>query len=234
MSEAEFQRYWRYDHAVNYASRIPQIVRYSVNLRLPLAGDTDSPPFGGVAEIWLRNEQEQLASLQSREFLEGARADEPRWAAFWATLALDTTGHLLQDEDAAVRDRPWIKWYVLMKRRPGLSVEAFRAFALRAHAPRVRQLPGLRRYVQCHVRDSAYALGEPRFDGVSLLWFDTPVALVEALGSSAFRETVQRDWELFVEPRYLVTLAAEEHWVIRPGEREPPNAIRGAKVEDFI
>src|SRR5262245_29279555 len=94
MSEADFQDYWIKVHAVKYASRIRQIRRYSISRRLrPSSGDDVRLPFGGIAEIWLENEQEQLASLQSPEFIEGARADEPRWAAFWNTLGLDTTAH---------------------------------------------------------------------------------------------------------------------------------------------
>ena len=46
-------------------------------------GETGDPLWSGVAEIWLANEEEQLASLQTPEFLKGARADEPKWAAFW-------------------------------------------------------------------------------------------------------------------------------------------------------
>lgn len=48
--------------------------------------------YQGVAEIWLADEATQLASLQSPEFLQGARADEPRWAAFRRTLIEDRAG----------------------------------------------------------------------------------------------------------------------------------------------
>ena len=86
MTEAEFQRYWVEVHAVQYASKIPQIKRYLVDTRIPFGPEPDDPLFSGVAEIWLENEEEQLASLQSKEFLEGACLDEPRWAAFWRTI----------------------------------------------------------------------------------------------------------------------------------------------------
>src|SRR4051794_3834697 len=93
MSEEEFQRYWLEVHAVQYASKIPQIRRYLIDTRIPFGPEGGEPLWSGVAEIWLANEEEQLASIQTPEFLDGARLDEPRWAAFWRTLALDTDAH---------------------------------------------------------------------------------------------------------------------------------------------
>lgn len=95
MTADEFQNYWVHVHAVKFASRIPQIKRYLVDTRIEFDGDTGSPPLPhqGIAEIWLENEEEQLASLQTEEFIQGARADEPNWAAFWLAIGVDTTAH---------------------------------------------------------------------------------------------------------------------------------------------
>src|SRR5688500_15656055 len=90
LSPEAFISYWINFHAVDYAAKIPQIRQYLVAQRIHLLCGRDLPFFEGVAEIWLTNEAEQLASLQTPEFLEGARRDEPRWAAFWQTLVLDT------------------------------------------------------------------------------------------------------------------------------------------------
>lgn len=83
MSEGDFQNYWVKVHAPQYASKIPQIKRYMINLRIPMEPTPDNFPFQGVAEIWLDNERDELASLQFPEYIEGARLDEPNWAAFW-------------------------------------------------------------------------------------------------------------------------------------------------------
>jgi hypothetical protein len=80
LSSAAFASYWLNFHARDYAAKIPQIRRYLVATPLELDSGRDVPNFAGVAEIWLRPE-EQIASLQSPEFIAGARADEPRWAA---------------------------------------------------------------------------------------------------------------------------------------------------------
>ena len=93
MAERDFQDYWRTVHAVRFASRIPQIRKYAVDDRVPRPTDSGEPTWSGVGEIWLRDDEEQIASLQTPEFIEGARADEPNWAAFWRTLVLDTDAH---------------------------------------------------------------------------------------------------------------------------------------------
>ena len=90
LSEAEFQDYWRYVHALRYARKIPQIRKYKVNSRIDIPGQVRSLEYSGVAEIWLDNEETQAASIQTPEFLEGALRDEPNWAASWQTIVLDT------------------------------------------------------------------------------------------------------------------------------------------------
>jgi len=231
MTEAEFQRYWVEEHAVKYAAKIPQIRRYMVCTRVDVGNQSNELPFSGVAEIWLDNEKEQLESLQTPEFLQGARLDEPNWAAFWATLVLDTDAHELL-EGPPLRSTPdWTKIYVLMKRKPGMSLDEFRQYSLHSHAPKALELPGLRRYLQCHVRDSYYTLGESRFDAISQLWFDDEEALEKAITSSHHRETIVPDLARFTDPKYLMTMAVREHWIIGPeARRESAAASTGEPV----
>lgn len=218
MTEAEFQRYWVEVHAVRYASRIPQIRRYLVDTRIALPGESGDPLWGGVAEIWLKDEKEQIESLQSREFLEGARLDEPRWAAFWRTVELDTTSHLLIPGPPERRDGGMVKLLVLSKRREGVSLSDFRAHWLGLHAARVAGLPGLRRYAQGHVRDAAYAVGESILDCVEQLWFDS---VDEALAAQRApqQEPVEADMRGFAAARYVHRMLVREHWIIGPEPR---------------
>jgi uncharacterized protein (TIGR02118 family) len=218
MSEPDFQKYWVEVHAVNYASKIPQIKRYLIDTRLPLPGEKGEPVFSGAAEIWLKDEKEQLESLQTKEFLEGARPDEPRWAAFWKTLVLDTDAHVLLDGPPPTAKPTWVKTMTLWRRKEGLPLGGYRAYGLRAHSVLQLQIPGLRRCLQCHTRDSWYGLGEPRFDGVSMLWFDDLAALQKAQASSQY-QACQADLANFLETRHLLTLVAQEHWIIGPHAR---------------
>jgi uncharacterized protein (TIGR02118 family) len=216
MSEQAFQDYWLNVHAVEYASKIPQIQRYMVDTRIPCGPEPDDPLFSGVAEIWLENEEEQLASLQSKEFLEGARRDEPRWAAFWRTLCLDTTAHVVMEGPALSRNSTMVKLILLVKRRPGMPLQKFRRYALDSHASKVKALPGIRRYYQCHVRDGSYAVGEAPLDAAFMLWFDDVEAIERMWVSEEYKTSVEPDLLEFIEAKYLHTMAVTEHWIIGP------------------
>ena len=215
MSEEEFQRYWLEIHAPRYAAKIKQIKRYKIDTRIPLDTDDSEPLWSGVAEIWLENEEEQLASLQSKEFLQGARLDEPNWAAFWRTVVLDTDAHVVRE---APEHTDGVKLIVLVKRKEGLPLAEFRERSLGKHAELVAELPGLRGYLQGFTRDGAYAVGEAVLDAAYQLWFDDVDALSSALSSPEFRR-VEEDLRSFVEERYIHQMVTREHWIIGPGSR---------------
>ena len=126
MTEQEFQDYWVNVHAVKYASKIPQIKQYSVSARLPFGHESQEPLWSGLADIWLENEADQVASLWSKEMLEGARVDEPSWAAFWRTVVLDTEAHVFKDGGGLEAVKDGVKLVALVKRKWGMSVEEFR------------------------------------------------------------------------------------------------------------
>ena len=218
MSEKDFQDYWVNIHAVNYASKITQIKKYLIDTRIPFGPEPEDPRFSGVAEIWLNNEQEQLESLQSNAFLQGARLDEPNWAAFWRTVALDTDTHVLLEGPPRSRDEKGIKLFAMVKRKEGLPLETFRRYSLEVHGALDLKLPGLRRYYQCHARDGLYAIGEPLLDMVAMLWFDSTEALQAALDSPQNAASA-KDLENFIEMKYAYTFVTEEHWIIGPEPR---------------
>lgn len=219
MGEKEFLDYWINIHAVQYASKIPQIKRYLIDSRIPFGPEPADPLFHGVAEIWLENEEAQLASLQSKEFLEGARIDEPKWAAFWRTVVLDTTTHILMEGPPMLSDSSMVKLFLMVKRKPGMSLEEFHRYSLDEHGPKVTRASGLQRYHQCHVRDSAYTIGETLLDSVSILWFQDLGALERAIASPEYRDQVLPDLSNFVDPKYVHTMVASEQWIIGPDVR---------------
>jgi EthD domain len=216
LSGPAFTSYWINFHSVDYAAKIPQIRQYLVSERVHLRGARDLPFFEGVAEIWLENETEQIASLQSPEFLDGARRDEPRWAAFWNTLVLDTEAQVLRE---FAGPQPWpafVKLYTLIKRRPDLPLERFRRTLLGERlawpAP-----DGLERHLVALARTSLYGLGEPRFDAIEALSFRGKEPIAALLGSNGFLDALSGP--AGADPRYLFTFVGQEHWIIRPGER---------------
>ena len=214
LSPEAFRNYWVNFHAVDYAAKIRQIRQYLVATRLPLAPPRQLPFFEGAAEIWLANEAEQLASLQSAEFLQGARADEPRWAAFWQTLGIDTDPHLLHETSGLEPGTNLIKLYLLLKRRPGSSLQQFRDDLIASRQP---PATGTVRHHIGFARSALYGIGEPRFDAVEVLAFANEQDLNTCL-AGRFGTSLRQGWP-FLDQNYLFAFAAQDHWVIRPGER---------------
>ena len=219
MTEAAFQDYWLNVHAVKFASKIPQIVRYKIDLRLDWTGERPNPIWNGIAEIWLRNEAEQLASMQTPEFLDGARRDEPAWAAFWNTLGLDTGTHVIRDTigDAIICGR--VKLTVLQKRREGIPLAEFRRISLEEQSPAAAECPGVLRHDLCLARDSLYATGESRFDAVGHYWFENSAAFETAIADPLTRALILPSDGRLLVPRYVIPMLTSEHWVIGPQPR---------------
>ncbi len=217
LSVDAFNSYWMNFHAVDFAAKIPQIKQYLVAPRLPLNTGRDLPVLQGAAEIWLKDDAEQIASMQSPEFVLGARADEPRWAAFWLTLGIDTDPKMLREYSGA---EPWpefVKLYVLLKRRPDLSLAAFQEGLVADRQGWSDQSGDPARHLIGFARPGLYGLGEPRFDAVEVLSFlDTD--RLEAFLAGPYGAALRAGWPL-TDNRYVFTFAAREHWVIRPGER---------------
>lgn len=201
-----FQSYWVNFHAVDFAAKIPQIRRYLVATREKVEGSRQMPFFEGVAEIWLQNDQEQIASLQTDEFLRGARKDEPRWAAFWQTFVLDTETRVLKDVEGPLRE--YVNVYVLLKRKPETELAEFAA-GLEGHALSASTRYPVRRCTIGLARGNLYGFGEPRFDGIEVWSFDATERASATLASAG-------SWS-FADPRYIFAMVAREHWIIRPG-----------------
>ncbi|MFJ8312052.1 MULTISPECIES: EthD family reductase [unclassified Streptomyces] len=217
MTREEFHRYWVEEHAVRYASKIPQIKKYAVDTTVALSSG-EPPLWDGIAEIWLENEDEQLASLQTPEFLEGARLDEPRWAAFWRSVVLDTDTEIVVPGSGQDTVQPGVKLVVLAKRKEGVTRDEFRRHNREVHAALVTQVPGVTRYYQSFTRDSWYGISEPPFDAAYHIWFDSSQALEAALRSPQ-QAAVEADYKNFVNESYLHTVPVRENWIIGPQPR---------------
>ena len=74
--------------------------------------------------------------------------------------------------------------------------------------------PGCR-YVQGHVVEGFYSVGEAPHDCVEQLWFDSLDALLAA-GRSMEHQVVRADYRLFTEERYLHEMIVRENWIIGP------------------
>ena len=99
-----------------------------------------------------------------------------------------------------------VKFSVLIKRKPGMSVEAFRRYWTEQHGPLVLSVPEfmrhIRRYVQCYPRlnDWAEFPGvEPDYDGIAELWADSFDALKAAFSEPRYLELIRPDEAKFAD-----------------------------------
>ena len=212
MTAKQFQDYWVDEHAVRYASKIPQIKRYLIDTRVEFDGDLGDLPHQGIAEIWLENEEQQLASLQTPEFLDGARRDEPNWAAFWLTIVLDTTAYEIVPTPA---DPSWVKITVLHKRKPGLDLAEYRRRSLDDYAPLLSKMDGVRRQLHAQTNDGFYVFGEASFDSVDQVWFESLDAARAAMTAPFHADQIVPAHNEINDPKYTFSLASTEHWVLR-------------------
>ena len=132
-----------------------------------------------------------------------------------------------------------VKAVSFFKRRAGMAVDDFQAYWRGKHPDAVLRLPGIRRYVQSHTRPTAYARGEPIYDGIAELWFDDTRAMHALRGIPAMA-AVEADEAVFIDRATMRLLLTEEH-VIKAGPA-PPGAAKnvefvtrkpGMPVDDF-
>jgi uncharacterized protein (TIGR02118 family) len=131
-------------------------------------------------------------------------------------VVVDTEAQIIKDGGGLEAVKSGVKLVALVKRKPGMTVEAFRQHAREVHAPMDLQLPGILRYGHYYTRDGAYAVCEPPFDGVSCMWFADADAARAALASDQHQQVNVPDLANFLELKYLHVFLMQEHWVVGP------------------
>ncbi len=108
-----------------------------------------------------------------------------------------------------------IKRISLLTRKPGLSRQEFNDHWLKVHAPFVKKLPGVIRYVQNHSVDDAHRhdlpSGGQAVDGFVEFWFADVETMDAAFATKAAKEAFA-DGAEFIES--VTTFVIEEHLLI--------------------
>ena len=211
LSLADFSRHWREVHAP-LAKRMPGLQGYVQNHSSSVV--SRSQAYDGVVEIWMDSEAALTAAFRSKEYREGAYADEPNFANVKNVVRLVTADHVLREGEEHTSPEPRIKRLSFIKRKPDWDRDEFFRYWKDVHGPLALAMPGVQRYVQCHALPSAYAQGEPQYDGVAELWFETLGDLHFALASSEYKDHAQPDGAKFVDPASTFTLITEEHRIV--------------------
>jgi uncharacterized protein (TIGR02118 family) len=94
-----------------------------------------------------------------------------------------------------------IKSIGLLTRRPELTHTQFLKHWVEVHAPLAHAVPGLRRYVQCHIREERKRADIPahdmEIDGIAELWYDDRAAYEKAMASPEAK-ALHDDGALFI------------------------------------
>jgi len=112
-----------------------------------------------------------------------------------------------------------MKWMLFVRRKPGLTHEAFRAHYEQVHAPlAMRLLPGIRRYVRNYLLPTPH-MPDPAWDAISEFWFDSPEAAQAARDwyAADATQTLQRDEMAFMDRDSMIMYDVAE-------ETSPPPA----------
>ena len=162
LSRQAFSDHWRNVHAP-LASTIPGIRRYVQNHTPPIV--SKNPPHDGIVEIWLDDAAAAKAAFDSPEYRTGAYVDETQFCQPQAGHPSPHPRPRHAGRAPIGKGDDLIKRVSFIKRRPGMRPEEFSRYWREVHGPLALALPGMRRYVQCHVVPSAYDTGEPATTG---------------------------------------------------------------------
>lgn len=220
LTEEEFQDYWRYQHALKYARKIPQVAQYKIGSRMNIPGQEKEIHYSGIAEVWLENEQTQADSLKTSEYLDGALRDEPNWAASWQTLVIDTDPERTFGDDISDQDFPDYKILLFHKKSRDLDLETFRARYTKDHARRIKdaKIPQLTSVLHCLTRERFYddAMWRPPFDAVTHFSTKSLLELKAMVTSTQFQELLNPELEGLSEWWGVVSLAVRSEWIVGP------------------
>jgi len=100
-----------------------------------------------------------------------------------------------------------------ISKKPDMSVEEFQEYWRQTHAPIAAAIPGLRRYVQCHVVPELYARQNPPFDGAAGLWFDDLDAMRAAMKSPEVAAALE-DENNFIDHTRVASFVTQEKPII--------------------
>jgi uncharacterized protein (TIGR02118 family) len=107
-----------------------------------------------------------------------------------------------------------VKLIVLVKRRPGMSVEEFHRYWREVHGPLAMTTPSwnryVRRYVQSHTTHDAYERGAAPYDGLVEAWFDDQAAIDAFLAQEDYRATISEHEAKLFDREAMVFFTVDE------------------------
>jgi uncharacterized protein (TIGR02118 family) len=121
-----------------------------------------------------------------------------------------------------------VKSINFLKRKSGMSAEAFQEYWHTTHADLVKKIPELRKYVQCHTLLSGYRKGEPVYDGVAELWYDDTDTMRRIADLPESRAALADD-EKFLDMSKMTFILTQEYV-----QKEEPTNSSMVKLVEFV
>ena len=104
-----------------------------------------------------------------------------------------------------------IKRFVILRRKPEMSVKEFRDYWANVHGLLIAKIPGLIKYIQYHVRSERLDYVDDPIDGIAELWFKSEEAQHKAYQSKEYKAVVQDEPNLFeMNSHYVHPVMTEE------------------------
>ena len=208
LSVEDFRSYWLNEHAA-IIRKIPELRKYIASITLPSAYRNREPLYDGISEAWF-DDEDALRSNADTVPRRAASVDDAKFVDMSTTGSI-VVDEIIQKESATGADA--VKVLSLLTRKPDTQIAAFQQYWREHHGPLAAKIPQARRYLQCHVRPSAYADGRaPRYDGVAEMWFEDFQAVRDSGNTDEYR-AVRLD-----EPKFLAIpfpfIIASEHRIV--------------------
>jgi uncharacterized protein (TIGR02118 family) len=175
------------------------------HIRLDVAANRGLP-YDGFVELWVDDTAALKALAASAEY--DAVAENEKVFADRASIDLTLTEESVMIDGAVLEGA--VKRIVALKRRPGMSPEAFQDHWARRHAALIGALPGLCRYAQSRIRLSGYRSDrQPNWDGFESTWFASLDAMAAA-GAAPGQDAIRADRAGFIDATKDLVLVVTE------------------------
>jgi uncharacterized protein (TIGR02118 family) len=185
MTVEAFQEHWRTTHA-DVVRRLPGLRRYVQSHTLLSGSRKREPAWDGIAELWF-DDTDALRALRGTLEQAAVDADEPRFIDRGTMKIVFTDDRVIKEGSISAEA---VKNIEFLHHRPDLAIDAFQRYWREVHGPIAATIPQIRRYVQSHVRPSAYAGGRtPACDGLAITWFDDTSAMRAAATTPEYART---------------------------------------------
>jgi uncharacterized protein (TIGR02118 family) len=204
-----FRAYWLKQHA-EVVLKVPELCKYVQSHTLDSGYRRHEPLYDGIAELWYENTDVMRRIATTPE--SRAAGDDDANFIDMSKFTFILTQERVQKENPLEPGMP--KLISFIKRKPGMSVEDFQLYWRTHHGELARKLPGLRRYVQCHVRPSAYKSGRnPIYDGIAETWFESEAAMREGADTAEVKAVRVDEKNFLAEspPPFIIT---KEHVIL--------------------